>query len=190
MTKRTLPLLLLLALACAAGCEPKKDTPNQNANVNTNPAANVGGRQTNANLNANAGVNANIDNPVAPPLHTKEDKSVVIIVTEDSSGKLQILVSPESIKLLKSKNNKLRFLVVNNTEVDLKEVVVTFVTTNPMDGDFTVGGINAGYDNSSPTRKIKGDAAAGKYTYGIKAYGHTSAEPVAVMNSPEVEIAT
>jgi len=188
MTKRTLPLLLLLALACAAGCEPKKDTPNRNANVNAN--TNVGVRQTDVNLNANANVNANTDNPLGPPLHTKEDRSVVIIISEDSSGKLQISVSPESIKLLKPKGQKLRFLVVNNTEVDLREVVITFVTTNPMDGDFTVGAVNAGYDNSSPTRKIKGDAAAGKYTYGIKAFGHTSTDPVAVMNSPEVEIAT
>ena len=187
MTKRTLPLLLLLlALACAAGCQPKQDTSNRNANVNANAASNVGPRQTDVNLNANA----NADTPIAPTLHTKEDRSVVIIISDDGSGKLQISVSPESIKLLKSKNQKLRFLVVNNTEVDIKEVVVTFATTNPMDGDFTVGNVGAGYDNSSPTRKIKGDAAPGKYTYGIKAFGHTSADPVAVMNSPEVEIAT
>ena len=193
MMKRTLPLLLLLALACAAGCEAKKDTPNQNANVNTNTAPYGGGiRQTNTNLNANvnANANANTDNPLAPVLHTKDDKSVAIIIGEDAAGKLQIFVSPEDIKLFKSKNQKLRFHVFNNTEVDLKEVVITFVTENPMEGDFKIGDIKAGHDTSSPTHKIKGAAAAGSYTYGIKAIGNTSPEPVAEMNSPEVEIAT
>ena len=188
MTKRTLPLLLLLALACAAGCEPKKDTPNANANtnatMNANTKANVGTRQEDVNVNVNA------NNTIAPPLHTKEDKSVALIIGEDASGKLQIFVSPESVKLLKSKNQKLRFHVFNNTEVDLKEVVITFVTENPMDGDFKVGDIKAGNDRSSPTYKIRSGAADGKYVYGIKAFGSTSADPVAVMNSPEIEIAT
>jgi hypothetical protein len=179
--KRTLPLLLLLALACAAGCEPKKDT-NMNANTNANAKTNVGNRQDD--------VNANVNNTIAPPPHTREDKSVAIIITEDAAGKLQILVSPEGVKLLKSKNQKLRFHVFNNTEVDLKEVVITFVTQNPMDGDFKVGDIKAGNDKSSPTHRIKGDAATGSYVYGLKGFDNTSPDPVVVMNSPEVEIAT
>ncbi|HEX7176525.1 MAG TPA: hypothetical protein VF240_14765 [Pyrinomonadaceae bacterium] len=180
MMKRTLPLLLLLALACATGCEPKKDTPNANVNTSTN----VGIRQENANVNSNA------NNTIAPALHTKEDKTVALIIGEDAAGKLQIFVAPEDIKLLKSKNQKLRFHVFNNTEVDLKEVVITFVTENPMDGNFTVGDIKAGNDKNSSTQKIKTGVADGKYVYGIKAIGNTSPDPVAVMNSPEVEIAT
>lgn len=184
MTKRTLRPLLLLALACASGCEPKPDTPNANANMNANTKANVGTRQEDVNANVNA------NNTVAPTLHTKEDKSVALIIGEDASGKLQIFVSPESVKLLKSKNQKLRFHVFNNTEVDLREVVITFVTQNPMDGDFKIGDIKAGNDKSSPTLRIKGDAATGSYTYGLKAFDNISPDPVAVRNSPEVEIAT
>lgn len=196
MLKRTLPLLLLLALACAAGCKPETETSNTNSNTNRNAGANVGNRQTDANANANANVsvnansNSNTEYPVAPILHAREDRSVAIFIGEDSSGKLQISVSPEDIKLLKPKNQRLRFHVFNNTDVDIKEVVITFVSENPMDGDFKIGDIKAGHDKNSLTRKIKGDAAAGKYTYGLKAFGNTSADPVAVMNSPEVEIAT
>lgn len=194
MLKRTLPLLLLLALACAAGCKPETETSNTNSNTNRNAGANVGNRQTDANANANIGVNANAnantDNSVAPVLHAREDRSVAIFISEDGSGKLQISVSPEDIKLLKPKNQRLRFHVFNNTDVDLREVVITFVTENPMDGDFKIGDIKAGNDKNSVTRRIRGDAAAGKYTYGLKAFGNTSADPVAVMNSPEVEIAT
>ena len=191
MMKRTLPLLLLLALACAAGCTAKQDTPNTNANVNTNTKTNAGTRQTDVNANVSANANANTDiDTLVPTVHTKEDKSVALIITEDSSGKLQILVSPEDIKLSKTKNQKLRFVVINNTDVDLKDVVITFVTTNPMDGDFKIGDIKAGHDNSSPTYRIRSGAADGKYVYGIKAFGTTSTEPVAVMNSPEVEIST
>jgi len=187
MMKRTLPLLLLLSLACATGCEPKKDTPNANANMNTNTKTNVGIRQEDANAN----VNTNANNTIAPPsLHTKEDKSVALIIGADAAGKLQIFVSPEDVKLLKSKNQRLHFHVFNNTEVDIREVVITFVTTNPMDGDFKIGDIKAGHDNSSPTYRIRSGAADGKYVYGIKAFGTTSTEPVAVMNSPEVEIST
>jgi len=182
MMKRTLPLLLLLTLACAAGCEPKKETPNMNANTNANAKSNTGVRQEDVNANAN--------NTISPSLHTKEDKSVAIIITEDASGKLQFLVAPEAIKLSKSKNQKLRFHVFNNTEVDLKEVVITFVTANPMEGEFKVGDIKAGNDKSSPTHKIKGDAATGTYVYGLKGFDNVSPDPVVVMNSPEVEIAT
>jgi hypothetical protein len=184
MMKRKLPLLLLLALACATGCEPKKDTPNTNANMNTNTKTNVGIRQEDANANVNA------NNTISPAIHSREDKSVALIIGEDAAGKLQIFVAPEDVKLLKSKNQKLRFHVFNNTEVDLREVVITFVTANPMDGDFKIGDIRAGHDNSSPTYKIRSGAADGKYVYGIKAFGATSTDPVAVMNSPEVEIAT
>lgn len=184
MMKRPLPLLLLLALACAAGCEPKKDTPNANANMNTNRNANVGVRQEDANVNVNA------NNTIAPALRSREDKSVAIHIVEDTSGKLQILVSPEDVKLSRSRNQRLRFHIFNNTEVDLREVVITFVTGNPLDGEFNVGDIRAGDDKSSPTRRIKTGAADGKYVYGIKAIGNTSTEPVAVMNSPEVEIST
>ena len=185
MMKRTLPLLLLLSLACATGCEPKKDTPNANANANTNTKTNVGIRQEDANVNGNTN-----NNIVPPPLRTKEDKSVALTIGEDAAGKLQIFVSPEDIKLLKSKNQRLRFHVFNNSEVDLKEVVITFATANPLDGDFTVGDIKAGDDKNSSTRRIRTGAADGKYVYGIKAFGATSTDPVAVMNSPEVEIAT
>jgi hypothetical protein len=153
--------------------------------VNTNTKTNVGIRQENANVNDN--VNNNI---VPPPLRTKEDKSVALIIAEDDAGKLQIFVAPEDVKLLKPQNQKLRFHVFNNTKVDIREVVITFVTENPMDGDFKIGDIKAGHDNSSPTFRIKGGAAAGKYVYGIKAFAATSTDPVAVMNSPQVEIST
>jgi hypothetical protein len=190
MMKRTLPLLLLLALACAAGCEPKKDSTDTNANMKPNSNSNVGNRQTDANVNANVGVNANTDTTIAPTLHTKEDKSVAIIITEDGSGKLQFLVSPYKITLSKKKNQKLRFHVFNNTEVDLKEVVITFVGENPFDGAFKVGDIKAGHDKSSSTYKIRDGAAVGTYTYHLKALDNASPDPVVVLNSPEVEIAT
>lgn len=184
MMKRTLPLLLLLSLACATGCEPKKDTPNANANMNTNTKTNVGIRQEDANANVNA------NNTIAPVLRSKEDKSVALIIGEDAAGKLQIYVAPEDVKLLKSKNQRLHFHVFNNTEVDIREVVITFVTVNPMDGDFKIGDIRPGHDNSSQTFRIKSGVPDGKYVYGIKAFGTTSTDPVAVMNSPEVEIST
>lgn len=180
MTKRMLLALLLLLPALSSGCA-KPDTPNANG-ANASNA----NRQT---ANANYSANANTTDPVNTIVRSKEDRSVAVVVYSDGSGTPKVLLVPDPIKLSKLKNQKLRFHVFNNTEIEFSKVEFTFAE-DPFDGGFGITGIPAGDDENDTPRKIKAGAALKKYKYTIKVYGPDPTGPPIVELDPEVEIAT
>lgn len=183
MMKRMLPMLLLLSIGFASGC-PRPDTPNANANSNSQPA----NRSASLNGNLNTNVNGGSDPTLGNILRSREDRTVTITVFADDAGRIQITVCPDTIKLSKGRGQRLRFHVFNNTDVNIKEVVIAFKTEDPMDGDFRITDIPAGGDKNTSVRRIKGAAAPKGYNYGIRVYDSTSTAPIAELD-PEVVIA-
>ena len=175
--KRILFPALVLCAALASGC--KTEPNNNNANQNANQAANQNGANTNQNVIGNVNSGSLTRDP--------KNKAVLISVSEGDSGK-EISVSPSTIYLSKGKGQKLRFIVYDNLDSDLKEVKIEFKSAagDPMDGSYTFGGVASGTDEHSNSRGIKAGAANGAYKYTITVTVDGLATPVVL--DPEVEI--
>jgi len=174
--KRFLLPLLVLCAALAPACQ----SPAANDN-NANRGANQNAGNTNQPLsNVNAGT----------ATRDPKNKAVMITVSTDAAGNTQIAVAPNKIVLSKSKGQRLRFVVFNNLDADVKDVKIEFKSAggDPMEGSYTIGGVLSGIDMRSNSQGIKAGTANGTYKYTVTVTVDGVGTPVVL--DPDVEIAT
>ena len=174
--KRFLLPLLVLCVSLAPACT-KPETNDNNANSGANQNA---GNTNQPLSNVNAG----------SLTRDPKSKAVMITISTDAAGKTQIAVAPEKIVLSKRNGQRLRFIVFNNLDPDVKDVKIEFKSAagDPMDGSYTIGGVLSGNDGHSNQRGIKPGAANGTYKYTITVT--VDGVPTPVVLDPDVEVAT
>ncbi|HEX5705701.1 MAG TPA: hypothetical protein VFX96_00280 [Pyrinomonadaceae bacterium] len=156
-----LPLIAAVALSTACP-DPASNNAGGGNSVNNN-------RATTQNDNANTNANTNTDPSLTP--FTKEDKTVVIVVYDDATtGRRMILAAPDKLKLVKARNERLDFYVINNLDDVLTSLTVAFTGANgdPMDGvGLSFTNVPAGGAQQGRTGRIKAAAADGSYKYTV-----------------------
>ncbi|HYN86175.1 MAG TPA: hypothetical protein VER32_13090 [Pyrinomonadaceae bacterium] len=184
--KKPFFLPLVVAVALTAGCP---DPASNNAPGGGNAAKNAsdGNRVSTQDVNVNANVNA--DQTVSPVAANKEDKTVVVVVFDDASGKRMILAAPDKLQLRAARNERLDFIVVNNLDDVLTNLKIEFTGSNgnPMEGvDLDFSNIPAGGSQQGRTGKIRDTATAGSYKYAVST--NVAAGPSPTPLDPEIII--